>query len=634
MAQPSKAPAGKLWLQWTAIRWELIAAAVSLVLVAWIVTEGDWNFFPAGGLLEGFYDAQADSLLQGRLDVRPDSIGPEAFVRNGKSYGYFGPTPALARVPLNVIAPSLEGHWNRISMCLASVVVIGMLLLLWRRLEQLMAPRHDGLWRALGAVLIVAAAVGSTNYVVSAESKVYQESIAWGSALAFAHAVLLLSWLMTPARKWLVLSCLTAFFAFFARVSSGAGPIFALFVLDLSLLAPSTRFARFWGAPSLPSRRAATMAFSTTIAATAVLWGVLNYAKFGTVFTSQPMALNAQYDAARLQRIKGSLFSIGNVPVTVWAYFSPSNVKFTGRFPWVNFVAPDRGAVAARFPAAHLDSVEPFASLPAGMPELLLAALFGTVLCLGLRRKELAPMRAPLVGAIVGCGLIFTWGLITYRYLHDLFPWLAIGSAAALACIPSIEKARMRHVVAVLFVLGAAYSIGVNFWFGVLQQRWYAMPVLPEKRLAFLDLGREVDEAGFRGLRFNLTHWRGYIPASSMEGGNLVVDLQFAERRDHPVAHSVGQSPSGGEYSIDVPEDGNYNLAIRYASPDSRPVSLFLNRREYGQVCASPTGGSAGQFQAWAPVASLRLPRGLLHIGLASYGEFPNISMLRLVRLD
>jgi hypothetical protein len=39
------------------------------IVITWMVTEGDWNLFAHAGYLEGFYDGQAASLLQGRLDV-------------------------------------------------------------------------------------------------------------------------------------------------------------------------------------------------------------------------------------------------------------------------------------------------------------------------------------------------------------------------------------------------------------------------------------------------------------------------------------------------------------------------------------------------------------------------------------
>ena len=101
---------------------------------------GRLGFLSPAGMLEEFYDAQAQSLLEGRIDVPPDAIGPEAFVHDGKSYGYFGPTPALARLPLEVFMPAMYGRWSRASMLAASLLAMLSVLLFFRRLE-----RHLGL---------------------------------------------------------------------------------------------------------------------------------------------------------------------------------------------------------------------------------------------------------------------------------------------------------------------------------------------------------------------------------------------------------------------------------------------------------------------------------------------------------
>ena len=269
------------------------------------------------------------------------------------------------------------------------------------------ADRAPRLRNLLRGVLILGAAIGSTNFFISAERKVYQESIIWGSAWAFAAAVFLACYLMRPAGKWLALGCAAALLAFLARVSSGAGPLAA--------------FAVLLGLRALPRR--AAVAVGVTLVASAALWTGLNYWKFGQVFTSQPIALNLQYDQQRLERVKGNLASVYNLPLTVPAYLAPAHIRFAGNFPWI-FPAMADPALASRFPKAHFDTAEPLASAPAAMPELFLGALAGLALLLA-RRKELRELRAPMCGALAGCALIFAWGYISYRNLHDMFPWLA-----------------------------------------------------------------------------------------------------------------------------------------------------------------------------------------------------------------
>ena len=615
------------------IRWDWLALAFSLLLLAWLVTEGDWDFFPKAGFLESFYDAQAQSLLHGRIDVPPEAIATEAFMRNGKAYGYFGPTPALMRLPLELLLPGMYGRWGRVSMLLASALTLGMLLLLMERLESRFplagGPRLRNLLRA---VLILGAAVGSTNFFVSAERKVYQESIIWGSALAFAAAVFLACYLMRPKAKWLAFGCAAALLAFLARVSSGAGQLFSLFLLEAAWLLPAVRFRSFFAGSAVPRR--AAVAVGATLVASAALWAGLNYWKFGTVFTSQPIALNLQFDQQRLQRVKGNIVSAYNLPITLRAYLSPANIRFAGAFPWI-FLATGDAALASRFPKAHFDTAEPFASLPAAMPGLFLGAIAGMVLCLSRRRTELREVRAPMCGALAGCALIFAFGYISYRYLHDMFPWLLLGSAVAVAYLPTIPGARLRYGLAGMVVAATLYAMCANFAMAVRWQRYASYPVRPETRAAFTDLCYLIDNQGLEGFWWYARHWHLYIPAASFQTGNLLVDqTRLAERGDQPVVLSQGQPQNEAEYAIDLPSAGTYQIAVLYASAEPRPVHFFVNGLDVKEVCGLPTGGWSPSNRAWSSAGVFRLSSGANRIGLASQGPFPPISMLRIFRME
>ena len=132
---PPEKPAAKAAALLDRIRWDWLALAFSALLLAWLVTGGDWDFFPKAAFLESFYDAQARGLLHGRIDVPPDAIATEAFMRHGKAYGYFGPTPALMRLPFELLLRGMYGRWGVVSILLASALTLGMLVLLMQRLE-------------------------------------------------------------------------------------------------------------------------------------------------------------------------------------------------------------------------------------------------------------------------------------------------------------------------------------------------------------------------------------------------------------------------------------------------------------------------------------------------------------------
>jgi hypothetical protein len=622
-------------LSWSTIRWDWIAAAISLVLMTWMVTEGEWNLFGTTGYLEGFYDAQAESFLAGHADVAPDAILTEAFLRDGKAYGYFGPTPALLRLPL-VLFPGMKGHWSRCSMLLACIVTLATLFLLLRNAEALLpALRQKRLWRALRPVIVLAAAIGSTNFYLIAESKVYQESIMWGGTLAFAAAVILAWYLTHRQERFLALACALAFLAFFARVSSGAGPIFALLLIDLALILPFPQARKYWAVDSAPRRGRAIAMISATVVATAVLWAALNHWKFGAWFVSQPIELNQEYTPERVAHAKGELASLTNLPLTFFAYLAPSHISFKPRFPWIFAVLLDEGDLTKRFPNSHFDKTDVIAALPWCVPEFLFGAAAAMVLTLSKRGSALRAWRAPLSGALAGCSLIFCWGFLTQRYFHDMFPWLVIGGVGALAWSIAEARPTIRRLAAGAFAAATVWAMWTNFAVALMQQRFYTGPISLEKRLSMADLSYSTADSGLSGLLLYLTSWRVYVSAASFQSGNLTADPTLVPRRpNQPGARSEGAPPYSARYVIETPAEGEYELSIRYASSTPHPVFLAVNGQIVGQACAVATGGSTNEYLKWSASGRYHLQRGAAVFDLASNNEFPVLHALRLVRLD
>src|ERR1044072_10011789 len=70
------------------------------------------------------YDSQAEHFLRGDVGVDSDAIAHETMIVNGKVLMYFGPFPALLRIPLNFIYPPGYGKWSRISGFCAGVTAL------------------------------------------------------------------------------------------------------------------------------------------------------------------------------------------------------------------------------------------------------------------------------------------------------------------------------------------------------------------------------------------------------------------------------------------------------------------------------------------------------------------------------
>src|SRR5262249_51871129 len=145
--------------RWPAIRPDWPVAVLLLIILAWVITDGDWNLFPAAKSYEEYYDGQAQSLLHGRIDVPLQSILAERFVRDGKYYGYFGPTPAFPRMLLNLLMPDMYGHWSHFSMLMGSLCGMAILILLYRKLEALLDLKGK-LWALLRVTLLVSVFLG------------------------------------------------------------------------------------------------------------------------------------------------------------------------------------------------------------------------------------------------------------------------------------------------------------------------------------------------------------------------------------------------------------------------------------------------------------------------------------------
>ncbi|MEE8452484.1 MAG: hypothetical protein V3R99_11240 [Thermoguttaceae bacterium] len=145
------------------------------------------------------------------------------------------------------------------------------------------------------------------------------------------------------------------------------------------------------------------------------------------------------------------------------------------------------------------------------------------------------------------------------------------------------------------------------------------------------------------------------IPAWAFDRGNARVDAnpsQYADYRDtYPelVAGGADQLPWVVEYDIDFPVDATYTLHVRYASPEPRPMALWLDGKRIGTCCGNVTGNSlpypyrrpkvhdarptpvSGRHGAeWAEAGKLSVIKGKHTVKLTRAAAPPNVLALRL----
>lgn len=423
-----------------------------------------------------FYDGQAHSLLGLHWDVPFTSVGTEGFLVHGKVYEYFGPFPALLRMPVEAFTTSLDGRLDRISMLLAFTVALAFAARIAWRVRPLVrgaAPVTSGERLAVAAFTFVVGA-GSVIVFLASRSWVYHEAELWGIALAIAAFDSVIAFTLAPTGPRLALASGLATGALLSRSSVGLGPVIALGVLLLGCIAQRGR-----GLVGLPDHLRVQRLLAPLVAAVTIpiaLYAYVNYARFGMLF-SVPFDKQLSKGFYRLdQKILaangGSWFNPGLIPTTVVTYFRPSALRLSALFPWVMYPDPTKTVAHA------VVKWEGSSSYPATMPALTVLGIIGLLAVFRPSRSGrsgIAALRAPLIGGFCAAVPTLMYANLSNRYLGDVLPFgvlLAVVGLHAMLRWGSTRKGRTlaRAAYGSLVVLGIA-SVWFNVGLGILVGR-------------------------------------------------------------------------------------------------------------------------------------------------------------------
>lgn len=119
--------------------------------------------------------------------------------------------------------------------------------------------------------------------------------------------------------------------------------------------------------------------------------------------------------------------------------------------------------------------------------------------------------------------------------------------------------------------------------------------------------------------------------AEDFTSGNVIKDLNgFGVGIGVLVNH--GEYPNRTEYEITVPVDGPYQLDLRYASGDSRPIRIYANGAlVLSNAAGEVTGGFYPKDQKWFAEGTLLLHAGINNIKFERESYFPHIDKFLLV---
>jgi hypothetical protein len=598
--------------------WAAATAVVSL-LYAWVLTAGRWDFLQRQ-YFDSFFDVQARALFHGRLDVPPEVVGFEGFLIDGKTYIYFGPVPALLRMPVLLLTDRFDGRLTTISMLLALAVLSWGAFRLTCALRTIVRDRAPLARREpLAAAALAAALLTGPPFFLAAEAVVYHEATLWGLALAAIaldavarFALRPTGWRLVGAVTWTSLALLT-------RQSLGLAPLVALGLVCVVFL---WRDARAKDGPWLRRfDRQAVVVLGVALVVPLLLTVYVNYAKFRTTLTP-PSSAHVQsmlYGPRRemLEENGGSLFGLQFVPSTTWQYVRPDGLDVRRDFPWIDF--PRFGP--SQVTDASFDNLDWSSSIPATAPVLTVLAVVAVVAALRARRRRRRgeagerpwqPWVLALgIGTLAGGFGVVGLGYIANRYLNDLVPAVFVPAVVGfhVAVAAGAAWGRRRRVLAVgATVALLAVGLTVNLALAMAYQRERG-PVVPEEWRAEW-VGWRVNLPGAWSPYLVNETWRAFPRDRDVFDGRLAIIGQcsglYLHRNDNWIG--VERGPDVGVYDIvvnvdDVPDDGRRVPLLTLGKRETSIVALVRVDADHVRVdvANSPRGGG-GLWRRGAPV--------------------------------
>ncbi|HEY1739182.1 MAG TPA: hypothetical protein VGI86_10745 [Acidimicrobiia bacterium] len=423
-------------------------------------------------------DAQARALLHGHWNMPLRSLAIEAFDIHGRYYTYFGLWPSILRMPILLVTHHFDGHLTAPSMLLALVVTLVSTARLHWSLRKIMrpdAPLGRGETLSVAAIQLLVGA-GSVVIFLGSRPLVYHEMEIWGVATGLLTADYLCRYAMRPSIGRAVLVGVAATIAAMSRPSVGFGAIAAaglLALVELIQLVGSRRRPNHDDSAAHGSWSRLLALAGTGVVLPAAVYGAINEARFGTLFS---LPLNRQVftfvDRQRqitLAANGDSLFGAKFAPTTLFQYARPDALRFTSRYPFVDFPL-HRAHV---FGHVIFDTLDRSSSVTASMPGLLLLAIVGTVFLIR-RRGLLARAVAPAaIGLTAGTVFVITIAFVTNRYLADIVPPLVLLALVGVQGVASMRplNSRAGRTGVVAIVVLCAFGAWASFGLAVVYQR-------------------------------------------------------------------------------------------------------------------------------------------------------------------
>ena len=291
---------------------------VCVFLFYWAVLS-DGAFLAAKPVRLGLmFNSMLDHMSHGRFDVDPSAIGNEGFRRDSLTYAYFGPLPALWRLPM-LLWPRLRGvDFTTLSCAIAAALgAIAKLAAVMRARRAMGDAPYPGRVAWLG----MATVIFGGEQLQFLRASIYQEALFWACAFAAGFVLLAFRWCIDPParRDWHVAAMAAlAALCLLTRVSTAIGLYAGCGAIMLTRLLA--------GRASIPAAVRRELLPSLILLAGVAICGFVNQERWGSPLTFQDYRyynLLTPNDPALTVVAKYGFFNIERVWFAFLYYFAP-----------------------------------------------------------------------------------------------------------------------------------------------------------------------------------------------------------------------------------------------------------------------------------------------------------------------
>jgi hypothetical protein len=440
----------------------LIFILAAAIYYFFLLTDGSFNLFtPVERDSWGMaFNSMLEHLRHGEFDLDPATIAADGFVRNGKTYAYFGILPALLRLPLLPTGALARLDVTRLYCGLATTVAFCF------KLASVVLINGKVPKSRLQSIAFFAMALSlffGGAQIQFLKASIYLETILWAGAIAGAFIYCAVRGLIATRSFSTGLVAVMASLAgleLLTRVSTALGLYLATGLLVLVLAWPSAGLPR-----DRMSQIVRSLASTRTVVALSILLGfmtvcgLVNYQRWGdplkfadfriyTVFMAEPEHL-AHWKAIGTFNVERLWYGILYYFFPIWTIIRPD-----GQFLFSDF--EKRMLYGVETPPSSFLLSDPLLLVLAGAYLMRLPQLARE------RRLDIAAVAALMIGLLIPVFLILTFMYMAFRYRMEFYPFLEFSAFLGFYAIcvnPDEFSALSRRRLSLILIAIAGFGI-------------------------------------------------------------------------------------------------------------------------------------------------------------------------------